>query len=81
MKLADIKPGDVILVRGQGYLSANTRQFVVKRITRTQIIAMFHNTVNNRAADYKFNREDGIQMPRDKYINWYIDECNGERIE
>ena len=79
MKLEDIKAGDTITVYGTGYKSNMHWQYIVKKVTKTQIKAIL--PAGSPTYFYKFRRDDGMQLPSQRYLNNYIRECNGESIE
>lgn len=71
----ELKVGDKVSVRGGGYLNNRIQQFTITRVTAKYAFAK----VNDRV-EVKFSLNDGVLMPRDKYIDYYIFEINGEPV-
>lgn len=71
----ELKVGDKVKVRGGGYLNNHIRTYTITRVTAKYAFAK----VNDRA-EVKFSLNDGVLMPRDKYIDYYIYEINGEPV-
>jgi len=74
--MLDVKPGDVVRVRGMGYAENYIRTYVITRRTAKYIFA----TLKTGGVEYKFDG-GGTVLPRDKYINYYIFEINGVVME
>jgi len=74
--MLDLKPGDVVRVRGMGYAENYISTYVITRRTAKYIFA----SLRSGSGEYKFDNR-GTVLPRDKYINYYIFEINGVVVE
>lgn len=74
MLIEQVKVGDVLTVRGSGYLDNMVTDYTVIRVTKTMIICVIPKHRNG--AEYKIDRR-GVKLPKDKYINFYVTHVNG----
>lgn len=72
----ELKVGDRVKVRGMGHAHDYIRTYTITRVTAKYAFAK----VNDRA-EVKFSLNDGVLLPRDKYIDYYIFEINGNPVK
>lgn len=76
MLIDQVKKGDVLTVRGSGYLNNMVTQYTVIRVTKTMIVCIIPKHKNG--AEYKIDRH-GVKLPKDKYINFFVTHVNGAK--
>lgn len=69
-----LKVGDVVKVKGMGYAEKYISTYTITRVTAKYAFAKINDS------EVKFSLSDFTRMPRDRYINYYIFEVNGQSV-